>query len=96
VNELSVGRYLVTILSADLQNTKVTPTPCPENTRYSGNRRNAKSSPVFLEAFFIQSRVYERGNPAECFSYAFDTVPDVARYINLPHSDQSPNIAVAS
>jgi len=30
------------------------------------------------------------------FSYAFDTVPDVARYINLQHSDQPTNIAVAS
>jgi hypothetical protein len=95
VNELFAGRYLVSILSADLQNTKVTLTICSENTRLSGDWRNAKSlfswGQVLYEVEYRNVEILQN-----VFSYAFDTVPDVARYINLQHSDQLTNIAIAS
>jgi hypothetical protein len=100
VNELSVGRYLVSIVSTDLQNTKVTLTLCSENTRYSGDRRNAKSLPVFLGrgggAFLCKVEYRKVEIRQNVSSYAFGTIPDVARYIDLQHRDQPTNIAVAS
>ena len=82
-------------LSADLQNTKVTPTLCSENTRHSDDRRNAKSLPVSLGPFLYKVGYRNVEILRSVFSYAFDTVPDAARYINLQHSEHPTNIAVA-
>ena len=87
----SVGRYLVSILSADLQNTKVTPNLCSENTRHSvigGIRNHCLFWGGVRFLYNVEYRNVE--TLRNMFNYAFDTVPDVARYINPLNAELNP------